>query len=489
MQNEWGTILAPLSSKKAGRKTNHDFDKEIRSDVPGYKLAFTQPSGTDANMAAICNVCDFETSDCLFGLGSYLGGTRFLQEMSTSAYDLKDALSIPKYVELATDRCIDQTVVLPYWVDCKAYSAEERLEYESTCLRALHKLLAVSLLSGKPKKCLLVEYILGGNGAELSKVFLERLGILLKAYNVWVIADEVLTAGRTGKDMTMTQGMPRAFQERVKYITVGKFIKCAAVLEQIPRKPVAMGEALRGTSTKQDVSTAVFYWKDVRQRQRDGVIERRNIQVKKRFGFTDSNKEMHWGKGLLLFSTYTRQPINVGLKNRMLPMIDDKAKIVKMRCNKSKWTRSALTKVLTEEGKSWLAAKEDRYLTDLNLPFLAATVDYVLSGICPIGEAGNFQFRPDHIYKFLSPQKSEEMAANIRLEQKKAGKKCNMSTLSFISGAIYHAVSSSKEVDENISCRAIYKKRKGRSRTEFAFVRTNLFGTLNEKNMELTFWS
>ena len=96
-------------------------------------------------------------------------------------------------------------------------------DYETKCYEYLCRTLFVAQINGKPYKVLMLEYVLGGCGAELRPEFLERLAGPLKQFHIAVIADEVLTGARVGPTMTMTTSQPTAFKECVEVITMGKF--------------------------------------------------------------------------------------------------------------------------------------------------------------------------------------------------------------------------------------------------------------------------
>jgi 4-aminobutyrate aminotransferase-like enzyme len=355
MENAWGTDLVPNTYKHC-KKSFGDFDKAIRSDVPGYKLENCVSSGTNANQDAMLLASNCNLELCLYAQGSYVGGNRYTQEVSTSMYDAKSLLSVPRFPDNATQRCLMQTVALPYWVDCTTYSDSEKCEHENRCLRQLHLVLVIGRLAGKAHRALLIEYILGGNGGELSMGFLTKLGCLLKVFGVVVVADEVLTGGRVGPDMVMTTRMPKEFRERVEYITMGKFMHCALILKQVPKKPTQQDELLRGTSTNHDAGEPLALWNLVRQQQKNGVIEKRQKQVMEKMRLKKDSESI-WGRGILLFSRKTRWQLTKGLKNRMLPMMVTNYPIRPLSCKKSKWNRSTVTKFLRDGAEEWMDAQ------------------------------------------------------------------------------------------------------------------------------------
>ncbi len=233
MENSWGVHYYSTPPPKA-RKSFHDLDRLVRSSVAGFKLKSLVPSGTEANMEAILVATDHDCSRALFGLGNYVGGDRYTQDLSTSMYDASSLLAFPRLVENASERCLKQNVGLPYHCPGSAQFTEEQLiEWETECIQSLHKKLFVAKCKGAPYKCLLLELLLSGAGCELSSRFLKTLGNLCKAYSIAIIADEILTAGRAGPGLAMTLSQPEEFIREVQFITVGKFTGCGIVLEKV----------------------------------------------------------------------------------------------------------------------------------------------------------------------------------------------------------------------------------------------------------------
>lgn len=356
MENAWGTELVPMVTKPA-RKSNADLDQKIRTDVRGWKLQSILTAGTNANQDALLMASGGDPSRCLTALGSYVGGNGFTQPMSTSMYDTTNRLSVPKFPENASPECLASTVALPHTCGpCENFTREEMLEHEAKCLRHLHKILIMAALEGRPYRVLLLEYILGGNGGELSGRFLIKLARLLKVFDVVVVADEILTGGRVGPGMVMTTSVPEEFQERVEYITMGKFMHCALILKKIPTKPTHQDEMLRGTSTTQDAGEAYSLWVSVSALLKKGAIKRRQKQVLQKLKLTKHTDEV-WGRGLLLFISKSRMSLYKGLKNRVLPMLMTNIPVRALSCRPSKWNRSTVTEYLRSGAIEWMDAQ------------------------------------------------------------------------------------------------------------------------------------
>ena len=469
MQNQWGCDLV-LSPPHAASKTFQDLDRRVRSDVVGYKLHSVTVSGTEANSKALLCASEYGMSRCLFGLGTYLGGDQFLQDMSTSMYSERSRLSAPKsvYRDCVSKPCLEQTVPLPYWVDCRAFTLKERRDHETKCLRALHKKLIVAKLKGLPYRVLLIEYILGGTGGELSKHFLERLAPLLATLDIVVIADEVLTGGRVGPTMAMTNSMPSSFVDRVEFITMGKFLECGLVLQKIPKKPTHCNQELRGSSTHYDFGKACMVWSMVSERQKTGVITERRKQALRCLKIGDRDNEAKWGQGLLIFTRLTRNPVHTGLKNRCLPMMEPSLKLSRLRCISSNWTRSTLCKELKQAALEWIE-KQDKHLEDSRDGFVAVLTDYLFSDKPVRDNGGVVKFRHEDLEEFMGKQRAEKLAEKIRKEKRNNGFVCNKKTTTLVSEAILRSL-------ENTDEQLMYRKRKGNKRIQFIYLDAKLLG-------------
>lgn len=355
MENEWGIHLVNISTNKLPTKSAPQFDRDIKRVVNGFQLHNCLSSGTNANQDAMLLATDNELGEGLYAQGSYLGGNPYLQKMSTTMYSPAAELSVPKYPENATEKCILQTVVLPHFVDSRAFSSKARNNYEDRCLRQLHKILVMAKLAGKPKRAILLELMLGGNGGKLSHRYLAKLGVLLKKFEVIVVVDEVLTGGRVGPAMTMTENTPPEFFECVEYITMGKFMHCALILKKQPKRPTRQ-DPLRGTSTSQSMAEPAALWNKVAEMIEAGVIPERRQQVLKKMKLRDGSEQV-WGHGLFIVTSKRRPQMTRGLKNRCLPMMELTSNIKTLNCLKSKWNRSSLAQALYDGGVEWMDAQ------------------------------------------------------------------------------------------------------------------------------------
>ena len=487
MENGWGVDFLPVVPRGT-RKTLSDLSAIVVSTVKGFSLMSLLASGTEVNMHALLTACSYDLSTALIALGSYVGGDQFTQEMSSSMYDAKSSISLPKYVANASARCLAQTVPMPYHIHGSSQISNEHVKnIEDQCLRSLHKRLVVAKLEGKPYRGLLLELMLSGNGCSLSRGFLEKLGRLCTEMDVAIVVDEVLTGGRAGPGMIMTTSMPQEFIEAVKFITMGKFLGCAVVLKKISKKPSCNEERLRGTSTSQDAGGPYLIWEEVHKRIQAGEIEQRREEVLTAMDVPDS--EGQWGFGLVIFTNRHRWQTHRSLKNRLLPKLAPGMKIQKSGSRKSEWTRSSVTEEVLDVVSDWLVAVEAGYCHHIGRAFLSQVVQYIFF-VAKLklepqhsNEAGYIRFCADEVVRYMGIKEAEKIAKIIRAIKIDMGFLCKMTPVSFVQEAILQAHYN------NHRSRIFYKKRKTSTRTEFTFVRADLFGSLGGSTGEFVLFS
>ena len=473
MVNNWGCNLVWAHNRNSCHKTFNQFDMLVRGSVKGFKLERLTASGTDANGFAIDRATNSSITCLLVGMGSYVGGLDPLQGLSSSEFAANKTLSIPKHPETASPECIRQTVALPYYVQKTSIDAIELADYENRCLEAIRKKLLVATLSGSPYKALLLEYVLGGNGGELSYQFLGRLGRLLKNYKCIVIADEILTTGRVGPQMTMTTSMPIDFLEMVEFITVGKVTDCGLVLQKVPTKPQSYDERVRGTSTHMDAGCAYSLWSEIHDRVIRGALDDRKQAIVKKMKLEKFNLD-HWGCGLLMYTSKTRPTVQKGLKNRLLPMAETKAKIVVLSTTKSKWNADTVSAMLIEKGDEWIKVMNED--SNQHLPFVSKLVDLIDASLTDI-----IQFTDRELESFIGDEESSVLASS-ECERIKASTnpyssspRCNRKALTFIRQTTMCA-SQLSPIDPATGIRAIFKKRIGHRRVETNIVDRRFLG-------------
>lgn len=461
MENEWGVNFITHTERRCGRRTFNGFDIDISLVVPGFKLHSVNMSGTDANGEAIALATDCHYKRCLFGVGCYVGGDKPHQMYSTSGYTPRQVLAMPQCYEEANAQCKEQTVPLPYHIESDWMTADKLLAYEKKCLLHLHETLLFALFIGRPYKALVLEYILGGNGAELSHRFLRELGLLLIRFDVVVIADEVLTGGRVGPGIAMTTSMPKEYVDCVEFITLGKFMGCGVVMRKRGNKPVDVDVALRGFSTQAECGLPSKILNDVLIRLGTGLLEDRKQLVLKTMKCSSPDAFEHWwGRGLLLFSTYKRPQTTKGLKCRLLPRLE-LSKLVKLDSLKTGLTRSSVCKEIVGVVEGWIRCQREQRSMGENA-FTDALVAYLL---CQEPTNDMVVFRPEDVLDYIGEGLAEKMAKQYWLrELNKHGRRVTPSPTSLVKRAIMSATTNTRD------SRIIYKKRVGNKRTEVNMV-------------------
>jgi hypothetical protein len=353
MGNYWGSGLVDGIANGGGHVTFNRFNCEIRRVVNGFYLLQVVDSGSTANVQAISLATNGDMTKCLIGMGAYVGGAGVIAKLSSSSVTTAGIeakrLSLVKLPIECTAEAVSRTVALPYHIP-EEVDEHSLIEIECKCLQALSLKLMLAKLSGRPYKAILLEYILSGNGTELSRRFLEDLSEILRQYKIVVIADEVMTTGRVGPDLTMTTSMPSCFIKCVQFITCGKVFGCGLVLERIE----TMQPPSVGTTTK--IGVAEAYWKldAITHRISAGVINRKKNRVHAALKSSNSKAE-YWGKGLMIYSNLSRPSVLDNLWNRLLPRLEDdpKTKLVKgwkvSKCNRKTIHDHTLSRI-----SSWL---------------------------------------------------------------------------------------------------------------------------------------
>lgn len=469
MQNRWGVTYITYTEKRCGRRTFSAFKQDISKEIPGFQLYSVQMCGTDANAVAISLVTNYDYSRCLFGIGSYIGGDECHQNLSSSGYQGRIGLALPKEFEEASPQCKLQTIPLPYHVPSKLYSTDSLRVYENRCLVHLHQRLFYAELTGAPIKAILLEYVLGGNGGELTLEFLKKLGRLLKYFNVSVIADEILTGGRTGKSVVLTSEMPPEFVERIECITMGKFVGCGLVLCREERE--CSLEVLRGFSTQADCALPSKLWTEVVQRIKNGMIEERRAKVLKLMNCVGPSKEEdHWGRGLQIYTSYSRGSVLQGLRNRCLPRLE-KSKLIKSSVTRTQWTRLTVCNALVETSDEWILRQQSDMVTGQH-SFVAALIAYIFNRVSNNRDGQNddyIHFRSDDVSQFLGKRGDVLANEHNNWQRTHKGKKTNAKASSLVKRAIADSITNTHQ------SRIIYKKRIGYSRQETVVFDTSSF--------------
>ena len=467
MENEWGVAFISFTEKRCGRRTFNNFGLDISREVPGYQLHSLQMCGTDANAEAIRLATDHDSSKCLFCVGAYVGGDTASLDFSTTGYTANGLLSMIKPYDSCGPKAKRQTVPLPYHVPSEWLDPDLLRRHEEECLEHLHRRLLLAMLVGQPYRALVLEYMLGGNGGILSVDFLKRLARVLEKFQVVIVADEILTGARVGPSIAMTTTLPDCIQERVEFITLGKFISCGVVLRRTPKKPVDIGARIRGFSTQADCGLASRLFDEVVKRLESGLLQERRKEVLKVMKCLHPDTyEDSWGKGLQIYTAFGRGAVMKGLKCRLLPRLE-KSKLRRLDPKRSIWNRSTVCKGLVETTSEWI---QRQYVDNLQGEhcYNSILVNYVTSR--QISEQDEYlAFRYEELIDFVGKKKLECITKGYKQQQlEETGRKITASPEVLLKRAICSSISNTKE------SRAIYRKRIGHKRIEYNLVEARL---------------
>jgi hypothetical protein len=280
-----------------------------------YFLSRVTTCGSDANLIAIVEQTDGDTSRCLVAAGSYVagdGGVR--QSWSTCDFVLKDGPSgivPPTLVSNSFTKC--NTVALPYATNGSNESKAVIEKYEDDCFTELDVCCMMAKMRGAPYKCILMELMLASNGASLSDRALVMLGELAKRHGLHIILDEIMTGGRSTV-MLMSTTKPKVFKDRVTYVTLGKWLQAGLVLassyiQNLKIKAPEEHTNERGLSTFIECSPLLLYWNEVFANLKYASIRREMVLSKIRV-----DEDNAWGEGCLIFAPVRRNGFVKGKK-------------------------------------------------------------------------------------------------------------------------------------------------------------------------------
>jgi hypothetical protein len=355
MANNWGA--AYVEDVRVASGTKLKLDAAVRTAIPTFRLMDMLESGTSANDRAISVATDGCYKKCLFGMGSYAGGVGVLHDYSTTDMLANKQLSLVKDPENCLEATRKQTVPLPYHIPHDSFTDSMLERIENKCLEFLNFKLVLACLEGTPYKVFLLEYILSGCGAELTIRFLLKLAKQLKQFNVSIIADEVMTAGRVGPSMTITSTLPEEFTNSVEFITLGKAFGCGIVLEKVE---TYRNRAGRGTTTTIEPAEACTKFAAIQERLERGFIETKRKAVIAALKLSNLDNEL-WGRGLLMFSSKKRNEVVGNLRCRLLPSLEN-GKKTKLRCGfaLTTWDRKSVNDHLLCSIDCWLQTSSSR---------------------------------------------------------------------------------------------------------------------------------
>jgi len=374
LANNWGTGLVSDVTKVRGTKA--ELEAIVAIACPGYRLVSVVDNGTSANDRAIMLCTDANHDRCLYAMGSYAGGCPPLQNYSSTINTSNWQLSLVSEPEDSSQKAQQHTVAFPYFVEHDDLDAGRRKTLEDKCLDNLKIKLICAMLMGKPKKALLMEYILSGTGGQLSERFLILLSAILLKFEVILIADEVMTGGRVGPSITMTTSRPNEFQKCVGYITMGKSMGCGLLLEKTTTLNLADSKG-RGTSTELDEGEAYQKFSAIHERISNGWISIKRQRVLTSLKIFDKPNE-YWGKGILLFTSKSRSHIMGTLKCRLVPRLEISTSTKLRRAGiPTNWNRISVNNLLMARTEAWLQHNSQTLINDVESPYDIALAKYL----------------------------------------------------------------------------------------------------------------
>ena len=331
LANDWGCTFVHTSNNDRKRKSTAGTNSYQRlaeyvclSTRAKFLLAKVAACGSDANAFATLHASNGDTGSLCIAAGSYVAGDlSVLQNWSSSSFDLHSGLAMVSFPnEVPTTFAKEHTVALPYYIPCKTCccSCADQNAYEDRCLDSLHARFLFARICGRPFSSILLELLLGGNGAVLSDRALSKLASIFDVHKISCVVDECLTAGRTGPFMLRIQCAPAEFQNRTTHVTISKWPGMGLVLENAnyrkQNNQADVATSRRGQSTEIGCSTAANLWILVECNL--SVIPQRRHEV---LMATRLCEDTAWGAGLLIFGPRHRTDSAKGLKNRFLPQL------------------------------------------------------------------------------------------------------------------------------------------------------------------------
>jgi hypothetical protein len=329
LANTWGTDLVILT--KSDERIYGGYSKELELDEFKRIIEFHFDSefllhevcqdGSTANLHAINNATLGNSSCCYIAAGSYVSAAdAVLQNLSTSDFAINSSFSTIRLPDsFDTPFVMQHIVALPYYI---IGTMEDSVieKYEDECFRVLHEKCMIMRIKNEPMKCIMLELMLAGNGAQLSDRALLKLAVLSIKHDFRFIIDEIMTGGRTGS-MLYLHNKPALFIERVSHVTLGKWIKVGLVLvsklqRQQNEKLKRPSQTPRTTSTSIDLSPIIPTWNKVVVQQYMTDSRRKETIAKLK-----CKVEEVWGEGCLIFAP-SKNATLTNLKCRYLPRLE-----------------------------------------------------------------------------------------------------------------------------------------------------------------------
>ena len=223
-----GLMILILADDRRQRNFHHLIEKTTNQLFGLMKLT---TNGSDANLYAVTSLTQGNTSGCLVACGSYVSGDSGpLQSWSTSAFEIGSGPAgiIGPEDPRITTFTLQHTIALPYFIE-GTMSDKHLHKYKGECLEHLHIISLYKKVMKNKVTCILMEITRASNGSTVSDHALTILGELAHLHDFGIVADEIMTGGRT-KTMLSTMQKPKIFQKAVEFITMRKWFKCGMVL-------------------------------------------------------------------------------------------------------------------------------------------------------------------------------------------------------------------------------------------------------------------
>lgn len=324
LANGWGCTLVHLDGRSSRQFVEGNGFKRLEEVVrkttkQQFTLAKVAACGSDANVFATLEATNGNTSRMCIAAGSYVAGDHsILQNWSSSHFDIHDGLAlISDPSEVHSEIATEHTVALPYRIPCDSclHSINQVEEYEDLCLDSLHARLLSAKLFNRPFNSLLLELVLGGNGASLSIRAYNKLALICRHHHINCVVDEALTGARCGPSMLLTQTLPLDFQNVVTHVTMAKWPGIGMVLLNEKNK-TETASSKRGQSTEISCDYAIKLWETADSLLH--IIPDRRKAVLKAMKLSETDA---WGTGLMLYGPKRRNDSKKSLKNRYLPLL------------------------------------------------------------------------------------------------------------------------------------------------------------------------
>ena len=251
---------------------------------------------------------------------------------------------------------------------------EEDKDCDNKCLEFIEKQCHMFKMMGKPIVALVMELMLAGNGAVLSKHFLEELGHLSEKCEFHLIVDEIFTGGRTCDDsmfLTLSKHCPQSFQKIVSQLILGKWTGTGLCCSR-PKFLEKFGKTSNRAFSNHAVlplSETIRAMDGVVERMENGHVTARRVELidhlmNKKPKSTNFTEESCWGPGAALCCPLTQRG-GMEMKNRCSPKLEINEKFdLRPLVHDSNWTRESTNKKIKKAIETWMEHLEKMHSND-----------------------------------------------------------------------------------------------------------------------------